>query len=606
MPPGAISAAAVRDGLDRMRQVRPFAGSGLRDLEIVRRRLHQSGDTICDETVDREIVGLLSSIIVSHLARHRGVDAATLHDVLPAAVLGERLRDDFASAAGEREAWSCLYHRYVLTDPWRVSTIADTISPGQVWAARQIRRRIATGVEALASEIRSLEREAQATRPAPDLPRALTRFVGRHGEVAAIATHLRASRLVTLTGPTGIGKSRLALEAATAVADGFAGDVRVVDLEHATEASIVPHVMAVALGLRPTSGSLNDSVLNGLRDRKMLLVLDNCDHVLPACRALVHALLPACHRLSILATALDPLHLPGEVVLPVRPLSLVPNDTPDVAHGHAISEAVQLFLDRARAVDVDLAPASNDLDRVTRICERLEGFPLAIELAAPLVRLLSLEQLDERLADRFALLTHLRTEARSRHDALLAAMAWNYSHLAQEERVLLRRLSVFHGGWTLNACEAICTDADVPRERIIAVLAALADRGLIVPRDEDVRRYAMLETVRDYAAIMLREAGEEARLRDAHLAWYLHRMETAAAATTPADRAAWRRRLAPDHDNVQAARAWSATSSDVDGLRARWHALTASYLMRALTATEPNDDRRDPARSIASPAHMGA
>jgi non-specific serine/threonine protein kinase len=354
------------------------------------------------------------------------------------------------------------------------------------------------------------------------VPRPLTPLVGREGELGEITSRVRASRLITLTGTGGIGKSRLALQVASDLAGDFAGGAWFVELAPLSDPDLVVATVASVLGVHDAPGRPPlDALVASLRSRRVFLVLDNCEHVLDAASRLADRLLQACPGLTILATSRQSLGLTGEVAWRVPSLNA--------------EEAVALFHVRAGQKD--------DPATVAQICQRLDGIPLAIELAAARTRVLSVAQIAARLDDRFRLLTDGSRAALPRHRTLKAAVDWGYQLLHDEEQALLRRLSVFAGGFTLEAAEAVAG------RDVLDPLANLVDKSLVV----FAGRYRLLETVRQYAAERLAERGETDEARARHLDHFVALAEAAAPHIFGGDGREWVDRLEEEHDNLRAA-----------------------------------------------------
>jgi predicted ATPase len=289
------------------------------------------------------------------------------------------------------------------------------------------------------------------------LPLQLTSFVGRAREVGDVRALLGRTRLLTLTGPGGVGKTRLALEAAAGLVDGYPDGLWFVDLAPLANPLLVARTVADAAGVAEHPGEPVDAALaEAIGDRRILLVLDNCEHLIEPCARLADSLLRACGLLRVLATSRELLGTTGEVTWPVPALSLPPADPTPALDSLAASEAVRLFAERAGAVRPEFELTDANAAAVARICRRLDGVPLALELAAARLRALSPDQIANRLDDRFRLLTGSNRTAVPRHQTLTAAVTWSYDLLGEAERVLFRCLSVFAGGWTLEAAEAVC------------------------------------------------------------------------------------------------------------------------------------------------------
>jgi predicted ATPase/DNA-binding SARP family transcriptional activator len=364
-------------------------------------------------------------------------------------------------------------------------------------------------------------------------PVSLTRLVGRERELADLETLLAAQRLVTLTGVGGAGKTRLAAELALRVDWQRADSVAWVELAACSDPLLVVQQTAAGVSLRE-AGSL-EAIVEALRERELLLVLDNCEHLIEASAQLAGTLLLHCPRLRILATSREPLGVAGERVWPVPPLGLA-------------TEAVELFVDRAMAVDPSFALTEGNSASVLEICRRLDGIPLAIELAAARIRVLTPEQINARLADRFAILSGGARTTVPRHRTLRAAIDWSFALLSEREQVLLARLSVFAGSFSLEAAEAVC-GADV-----LDLLSGLVDKSLVVSSTrKSAVRYSLLDSIREYAAERLTDPDT---WRRKHAMAFLAIVREAAPELTLADA----ERLDPldaDHDNVRAALLWS-------------------------------------------------
>jgi len=385
---------------------------------------------------------------------------------------------------------------------------------------------------------------------AQHLPTQFTSFVGREAELNDVRRVLADNRLVTLTGAGGVGKTRLAVQLAGEIAGGFDGGVWLVDLAPISDPDLVPSTVTRTLGLPDQQGSSTmDMLVRFVGDRRILLVLDNCEHLLDACAELVVGLQGACPAVMIVATSREPIAVAGEVSWRVPSLSLA-------------DEAIELFADRARRVRPDFRLTEDNAAIAAEICRRLDGVPLAIELAAARVRVLSLTEIRDGLHDRFRLLTGGARTAVRRQQTLRASVDWSHALLTDPERILFGRLSVFVGGFDLEAAEAVAGGGDVKRFQVLDILTLLVDKSLVVAESTSgATRYRLLETVRQYALEKLGESGQADAARARHRDFYT---ALAAMLDTPApvghDR--WLERTDTEIDNLRAAFTWSRENSD--------------------------------------------
>jgi predicted ATPase/DNA-binding SARP family transcriptional activator len=417
--------------------------------------------------------------------------------------------------------------------------------------------------------------QARAWGAPHNLPGQLTTFVGRRDELAQVADRLRGARLLTLTGPGGCGKTRLALQvgsAELAARDGAYPDgVWLVELAALAEPSLVAPAIASALAVQGAAGRpTRETLVAWLSRRRLLLILDNCEHLSGACAEVVATVLSACPGVRVLATSRTALGVPGELLWRVPPLSSPDPRRPPTVAALAVYDAPALFLERARLgrSGFELTPAN--AATVLALCDRLDGLPLAIELAAARLRVLTVEQIAERLADRFALLTGGSAAGPPRQRTLRATVEWSDALLAAPERLLFARLAVFAGGWTLEAAEAVCADQRIAVADVLDLLGRLADQSLISvePDAGGGARYRMLETLREYGRERLAASGETGSIRRYHAAYYLALAEAAAPRLRGARQAAWLDRVEPERENMRAALGWFVECRQVeDGLR---------------------------------------
>jgi len=359
-----------------------------------------------------------------------------------------------------------------------------------------------------------------STRRPRNLPVDLTSFVGRESEIAAARGLLARSRLVTLTGPGGVGKTRLALRTAGAVDRGFRDGVWFAELAGLHDAALVPQSVATALGIEGVGDSRPEESLESyLRDRQLLLVLDNCEHLVDACTILADSLLRSCPELRILATSRQPLRVEGEHTLPVPPLPVPVRDSSASAESLSRFPAVQLFVDRATAVQPGFAVDERNQKAVAEVCRRLDGIPLAIELAVGRLRGLTVDQLHDRLDDRYGLLTGGRPAALPRQQTLRALIDWSFELCSPSEQRLWARLSVFSDGFELDAAELVCGDDELPVDEVFPALAGLIEKSVLTAEQvEDRMRYDLSETLREYGQRRLSESDAQA-LRRRHRDW---------------------------------------------------------------------------------------
>lgn len=400
---------------------------------------------------------------------------------------------------------------------------------------------------------------ARQKTPLHNLPVQLTSFVGRAGEKAKIQALLATTRLVTLTGAGGSGKTRLALEAAHEVLDRFPDGVWFAELAPLADPELVARAVASAVGLRDESERpLTDILVAHLREKRLLLVLDNCEHLVDACARIVDTLLRACPSLRILATGREALGIGGETTRRVPSMSL-PNPGEEPGPERLCDyEAPQLFVQRATAVSPTFALTARSAPAVAEICRQLDGIPLAIELAAARTKGLTVGQIAARLDDRFRLLSGGSRTALPRQQTLRASMDWSYQLLSGPERVLLRRLSVFAGGFSLEAAEQVCGDGAGEPGQVVDALLQLVDKSLVAADDRgDQARYRLQETVRQYGRERLQEAGEADETHRRHRDWFLALAERAETEVRGPQQVSWLGRLELDHDNFRAALEWT-------------------------------------------------
>ena len=451
-------------------------------------------------------------------------------------------------------------------------------------AARPSPRRHRSGAKSLASgDLSSVPQSEEASRN--NLPTQLTSFIGRKRETAAVEDLLAETRLLTLIGTGGCGKTRLALHVAGDFVDSFSDGVWMVELASLADPELVPAVLAKTLGVPERPGQpIQAALLFLLRMRHLLLILDNCEHLIDACAQLVHSILRHCPRVRILATSRESLRIDGEVTWRVPSLTLDTVERPVDGTEELASEAGQLFVSRARTARSDFVVGDGQATVIGQICRRLDGIPLAIELAASCVNVLSVEQIAARLDQRFLLLTGGSRVAVPRHQTLAALIDWSYDLLSEAERTLFHRLSVFVGGFTLEAAQVIGGDVGlganlssnprtlpaVPAHQVLTFLTGLVEKSLAIAEQGPGphMRYRLLETLRQYGQERLAASGEVETIGESHAAYYRGMALAAEPHLLEAGQLVHLAHLDPETDNVRAALRWFLDHSRVwEGVR---------------------------------------
>jgi predicted ATPase/DNA-binding SARP family transcriptional activator len=429
----------------------------------------------------------------------------------------------------------------------------------------------AVHVALLRGELGQARRQEEAGRRT-NLRAELTTFVGRGGEIAAVRELVAAHRLTTVIGPAGAGKTRLATEAARTLLGDLRDGVWLVELAavrvNGGVADVAQSTLA-GLGLRDSllggapNAELTERLVAAIREREALLILDNCEHVIESAAVFAHRVLGECRRLRVLATSREPLGITGEALWQVEPLALPDGDaSPDEI---AASPAVRLLRDRAGAVRRDLGADAHTLATTARVCRALDGIPLAIELAAARLRTMSVDQLANRLDNRFRLLTSGSRTALPRHKTLRASVDWSWELLSGEERTVLRRLSVFSDGASLEAAERVCAGDTVEPEQVLELLTALTEKSLLLAEGGSAPRYRMTGTIKEYARHRLTEAGETDRTRHGHLACFTELVEAAEPHLRRAEQLEWLATLETEHGNIGAAMRGALAAGEAQG-----------------------------------------
>jgi predicted ATPase len=405
-----------------------------------------------------------------------------------------------------------------------------------------------------------------------NLPIPVTSFIGREQEIAELGRRLTDARLLTLTGIGGCGKTRLAVEVARAVLERYPDGVWLIELGPVADPALVPHLVATAVGVRErTDQSVTSALTTTLRNRHLLLVLDNCEHLLEACARLVDELVRSCPHLQVLATSREALGLTGEIAWRVPSLSV-----PNAQHALALAElsanpSVRLFVERATASQPRFALTERNASAAAQICRRLDGIPLALELAAARVQALTAEQLAARLDQRFRLLTGGSRAALPRQQTLRATLDWSYDLLTEPERLLFNRLAVFAGGWSLEAAEVVCADEAIAQGDVLDLLARLVSKSLVLADEggDGAERYRLPETVRQYGRERLLAAGEAEAVHQRHANYFLVFGEPLEPELVLSGRVMFVRselldQLEREQDNLRAALLWWIESQDAE------------------------------------------
>ena len=419
-----------------------------------------------------------------------------------------------------------------------------------------------------------------------NLPVPLTSFVGREKDVALIQQRLAKHRLVTLIGTGGIGKTRLSQHVASQLMQKYNNGVWLVELASLSDPALVPQTVAAVFGIQPgTDRALIETLIHFLRAKTILLILDNCEHLLDACAGLANQLLKNCPNLKILATSREAMGIIGEALYQAPALTI-----PEIQKIETIEklndyESIRLFDERAQLVQMDFAVTTENAASVVQICRRLDGIPLAIELAAVRVQTFSAEQIAMQLNECFHTLTGGSRTALPRHQTLQASIDWSWRLLYEPEQTILRRLAVFAGGFTVEAAGQVCAGDGIESRQVTGVISQLVTKSLILVNQdtERARRYRLLETIRQYARERLIESGEQENIRTRHLKYFSQFAEQAELALRGPGQAEWYARLFDERDNIRAALEWADQTNDVEAglyLSGRVEALWKSFDMR--------------------------
>jgi len=415
--------------------------------------------------------------------------------------------------------------------------------------------------------------------PRDNLPLPLTRLIGRDDIVATVISMARDHRLVTLMGTGGVGKTRLALRAAELLQPEFADGVRFVELTSIGDPTLLAGAVAASVGARePGDRPIDEILIATLRRRRLLLVLDTCEHLIGAVTALARTVLEGCPEIVILATSRERLKIPAEHVFEVAPLEYPDEGTRPGAERAAEFGAVVLFVERANAIS-PFTLTDENASLVVEVCRRLDGIPLAIELAAARLRVVGLEELTRRLDQRLALLSGGQRSPDRRHETLRAVIEWSYELLSEAERTLFRRLAIFVGGWSTTAVESVCQDEPLSRAVVLNVLSELIDKSQVVVNETDTgTRCRLLDSIREYALEQLVASGELQAVARRHAEWMAWFAEQAATSVWSLPRRQWLLAMMPEADNARAALSWALGAGHAPELASRIVPALGGYL----------------------------
>lgn len=438
---------------------------------------------------------------------------------------------------------------------------------------RALYQKLKSGKENLETGVAVPAKERRKESPKTNLPIPITSFIGREKEVEEILKLLGKNRLLTLTGAGGMGKTRLAIQSANKLVGKFRDGVWWIELVGFNDTSLVPQAVAKAVDVREVPNQpLIETLVENLESKQVLLVMDNCEHLISACAQLAGHLLSECRNLKILATSREALDILGETVWHAPSLSL-----PDMQETIGIKslskyESVRLFTERAEVLQPQFMLTEQNAQAVVQICRRLSGMPLAIELAAARVKMMTVDEIARRLNDRFSLLTSGNRTGLPRQQTLRAAIDWSHDLLSEPERILFRRLSIFAGGFRLDAAEAVCGFRELKQSEVLDLLGRLVDKSLVDVEADSVlneTRYRLLETIREYAGVKLQEAGETNELRERHLEFFATFASIAGKGTVSREQVTWFQRLDKEVDNLRAAISWPVPSVQENEVKQR-------------------------------------
>lgn len=582
LEPSLIQPADIQQALRALRRSGAVPQSPLLGLAVVGQRLAELGLEPSRDNREWALAALLAEIVATrlHIARGGPPAQGSVSDALPAREDAARLlAADFGAGDIEREAWSVLYYRFIAPHPLRVQRLAALTQPGVRYGTRQIARRIERGNALLAEAVQEREAQARFEAAAPDparmnrgspvsnnLPLRLSRFIGRSDAMRRLKADIAKHRIVTLVGFGGIGKTRLAIQTAAEVVDAFEDGVWFVDLSVLADPRLVPGAVAHVLNIAaPADPDVGRTLASELRSQHLLLVIDNGEHVIDACAELVRQLAAECPGVHVLTTSREALAIEGEILRPVQPLAVVPQDTAVTAEAVQASEAAQLLVDRIQTVDPDFVLTDRNAPLAAELVRRLEGIPLAIELAAAWAFALPLGTIAVQIQDPLASLTRGARSAPDRQQTLRGAIEWSFNLLDPAERALFANLAVLQGGWDLEAVQGICVPDGSSDHDVIATHAGLVAKSLVVAdMAGHLPRYRFYEPVRLFAAETLAGQGRTVEMQRCHAGHFVAFAERAKSAFQGSDQAEWLARFDLDHNNLRAALRWCLDTRATD------------------------------------------
>jgi predicted ATPase len=558
---------SIRDALQGLRHGRRLSDNSLLQTAAVQSYLRAAALLPTSANLEWAAGDLMTCVVrQAWLAQRRSLGLAELDLRAPGQSADTVLAEDFSLGDPKLEAWSCLYFRYVAVCAMQVKEIAAIAYPGSAHGRRSVSRRLSRGYQMLLEELRSIEAggavaltaalhaaDAPASRRQGSLPRQGNSLVGRAAETQRILERLRPGGLVTIAGPPGVGKTRLAIHVASALGGQLRDGAWFISLSApAREVAVPVERLAWVLGLpRPAGGDAIATMALQLQSWESLLLFDACEVASEDCAALVAGLLEVCPGLRILATSRLPLHVDGESIHRLRPLALPEPADVDLPERLAQVDSVRLFVDRAAAASGGFRLDTISAKAVAQIVRRLDGLPLAIELVAPRVATLTVCELRDRLLQAATPTRSERTRSGDRSAPLADAIAWSYARLEADERVVLRRLSVFGGGCRLAEAEQVCADGGLPAERVAELMAGLIEQSLVQHEDDhSFSRYLLLECIRVFAAERLEAAGEAEAVRGRHREAYRSLVESALVGVRGHQAGTWLDRIQQEHRNI--------------------------------------------------------